>query len=132
MESRCFSERDRFKPYQIKRFIANPRGSVITDVLLWNDEVAGWACYFTRENSRVIRLYTMCVLPEKTGKGIAQTYLARRMKDFRKYRTMALEVRKTNRRAIGLYRKLGFEVANQIDSYYPDGEAALRMVIDLK
>lgn len=132
IEVACFNEHDRFKNYQIRRFLKNPSGSLITDLILYRGHEVGWASYFTRKKSRLIRLYSMCILPEFSGKGIATSYLSERMMSLRKFSRMALEVRKSNRKAIGLYKKLGFTVANELHSYYPDGETALRMERELK
>ncbi|MBC7107563.1 MAG: ribosomal protein S18-alanine N-acetyltransferase [Methanomassiliicoccales archaeon] len=42
-------------------------------------------------------------------------------------RYITLEVRKSNLPAINFYKKLGFEIAGEIDHYYSDGESAYRM-----
>lgn len=132
IEHACFSRHDRFKDYQIRRFIGNPSGSVITDIILFKGKPAGWACFFTRKGSRLVRLYSICVLPEYRGKGLAGKYLNKKMSVFKGYDRIALEVRASNKNAVALYVKLGFMVNKKMPSYYPDGESALRMERELK
>lgn len=40
---------------------------------------------------------------------------------------ITLEVRKSNLPAINFYKKMGFEIAGEINRYYSDGESAYRM-----
>jgi ribosomal-protein-alanine N-acetyltransferase len=51
------------------------------------------------------------------------------MNGMRKYNAKQcfLEVRVTNTEAIGLYKKLGFEITRTIHGYYADGEDAYLM-----
>lgn len=131
MENVCFKSHDRFKRKQIQRLLTNPEKSVMTDVVLYGGKPAGWACYLTRKNSSLVRLYTMCILPEFGGKGCATVYLKKRISEMKKYRVMALEVREENRKAIALYGKLGFKISRSLPGYYPDGKHGRRMVLDL-
>lgn len=132
IEHACFSRHDRFKDYQLRRFISNPSGSVIADIILFKDKPAGWACFFTRKGSCLVRLYSICILPEYRGKGLAGNYLKKKMSAFREYGRIALEVRASNKKAVALYAKIGFTVSKELPSYYPDGETALRMERELK
>jgi ribosomal protein S18 acetylase RimI-like enzyme len=131
IEHRCFNAHDRFKRYQLRRFLSNPSGSVIADVILVEGQPVGWACYFTRANSDLIRLYGMCILPEFGGKGFATAYLKKRIPSFKKYSVMALEVRDENKKAIALYTKLGFTKSRHLHGYYPEGGHGLRMTLGL-
>lgn len=128
IEKKCFNRFDVFKPYQLYHFIRNPNGSIFTDVLLLDDRIIGWATYFTRKNSSIIRLYSLCIDPDYSGKGYAFQYMDMRMKSFRSYNAMVLEVRFSNSRAIRLYEKLGFRIYKKLVSYYPDGENGYRMI----
>ncbi|MGA2141482.1 MAG: GNAT family N-acetyltransferase, partial [Brevinematales bacterium] len=75
MEKKCFNEFDIFKPHQLRRFVKNPAGSIITDVITLEGAPVGWASYFTRSNSGLIRLYSICVIPEYGGHGYARDYM---------------------------------------------------------
>jgi ribosomal-protein-alanine N-acetyltransferase len=46
-------------------------------------------------------------------------------------RGLVLEVRPSNRRAIRLYRYLGYDVVGRRPRYYADGEDALVMTLEL-
>lgn len=50
----------------------------------------------------------------------------------KKVRTISLEVRKSNEKAIGLYKKYGFNVVCIKEGYYKDHEDALYMVLEVK
>jgi ribosomal-protein-alanine N-acetyltransferase len=42
-----------------------------------------------------------------------------------------LEVRESNKSAINLYKKLGFEVIGEVERYYSNGEKAIVMAKEL-
>jgi len=128
IEKRCFSSSDVFKPYQLRHFIKNPNDSILTDVLFLDEKIIGWATYFTRKNSSIIRLYSLCIHPDYSGKGYAFQYMNMRMKSFGSYNAMVLEVRVSNSRAIHLYEKIGFQIYRKLPAYYPDGEDGYRMI----
>jgi ribosomal-protein-alanine N-acetyltransferase len=46
-------------------------------------------------------------------------------------RSVFLEVRPSNREALGLYRSRGFQVVGRRPEYYDDGEDALLMTLEL-
>ena len=45
---------------------------------------------------------------------------------------MTLEVRKSNEKAIKLYKKFGFIFSHVKEGYYDDGEDALYMILEVK
>lgn len=129
MEKRCFNQYDLFKPHQVRRFLSDPGRSIITDIILLDNTPIGWAAYFTRKNSRLIRMYSICVHPDHSGKGYPREYLNKRLLLFeKKYSAMILEVRASNGRAIRLYEGLGFKVKKKLPGYYPDDEDGLKMI----
>ncbi len=136
IEGICFNKHDRLKPRQIKWYLRNPMGSVLVDLIeiqpgnkSGKPESVGWASYFTRKNSRNIRLYSICILPEYSGKGFARSYLEMKFGILRHdFKTMSLEVRKSNFRAVQLYKNLGFEEKHSLPGYYPDGEHGIKMI----
>jgi ribosomal-protein-alanine N-acetyltransferase len=128
MEKKCFNIYDIFKPHQIRRFVKNPAGSIITDVITLDGVPVGWASYFTRSNSKLIRLYSICVIPEYGGHGYARDYMKSRFETFSDYSAMTLEVRASNNNAISLYEGLGFKKKKSLPGYYPDDEHGIRMI----
>ncbi len=73
---------------------------------------------------------SVAVLPEYRNRGIASSLLESAMEALRGYRTteVFLEVRVSNKAAIGLYERFGFTKAREITGYYRDGETAFVMV----
>jgi len=74
----------------------------------------------------------LAVSPDAQGNGIGRTLLQRAVVGL----TVAgasrikLEVRRSNERAISLYRAVGFEATRLLPRYYDDGESALIFVYD--
>jgi ribosomal protein S18 acetylase RimI-like enzyme len=82
-----------------------------------------------RKGAALARLYSITVAPEARGQGLARALMAACEADAagRHARAVRLEVRSTNSSAIRLYEAGGYRVIATLESYYPDGEAALRM-----
>jgi len=73
---------------------------------------------------------SVAVLPEYRNRGIASSLLERAMEALKEYRATEtfLEVRVSNKAAIGLYERFGFTKAREIAGYYRDGETACVLV----
>lgn len=132
IEKSSFSPGEAFGRRQIRSLLSNRRGSVLSEILLWGEEVAGWACWMKRRGSRVIRLYSLALLPSYRGKSIAEKYLRYRLREFASFYAFChLEVRVSNERAYALYTRLGFTVTERLEGYYGD-EDGYRMRLDLR
>jgi len=72
---------------------------------------------------------SIAVLPEHRRKGIGQALMKEAMINMQKYNAKEcyLEVRISNKPAITLYKKLGFQTVKVIRHYYMDGEDAYLM-----
>lgn len=72
---------------------------------------------------------SIAVLPENQRQGIGEALMQEAMSGMRRHRAREcyLEVRISNEAAVGLYRKLGFEVSRTVHGYYADGEDAYVM-----
>lgn len=72
---------------------------------------------------------SIAVLPEQQRKGIGQALMRKAMRGMGTYRAREcyLEVRVSNKPAVNLYRKLGFEIKRTLRGYYADGEEAFVM-----
>ncbi|URA09658.1 GNAT family N-acetyltransferase [Thermospira aquatica] len=131
IERKCFGSADAFPRWQIRRLLTNVYGSVLSEILVFEGEKVGWGCWMTRKKSRIVRLYSLAVLPDFRGKGIAEAYLCTKFREFSKhYRFCHLEVRVSNERALKLYRKLGFVIVKELPGYYGE-EDGYRMKLDL-
>lgn len=129
IEEECFNELDRFSQNNIKRMILNPKNSIIVDIIQFEDDIIGYAVYLTRKSSKKIRLYSICILPQNSGRGFAREYLDSRIRDFTEtFSEMTLEVRFSNLRAIKLYSAMGFKEESILPCYYSDEENGVRMV----
>ena len=76
---------------------------------------------------------SIAVLPRHQQKGIAHALMREATQAMVNYKAKEcyLEVRESNLPAVGLYKKLGFEIARTHRNYYADGEDALVMARQL-
>ena len=76
---------------------------------------------------------SIAVLPRYQQKGIGYALMREATQAMMNYNAKEcyLEVRKSNRPAVGLYKKLGFEISRTVRNYYADGEDALVMAKQL-
>jgi [ribosomal protein S18]-alanine N-acetyltransferase len=88
----------------------------------------GYALVFSRKNAKVARLYSIAVERRARGRGVGRALLAAceavAAREGRE--RLRLEVRVGNRRAIALYRRLGYRRFGVYEDYYADGATALR------
>lgn len=132
MENRSFMEVDRFSRRTIRRYLENPSGSVMVDLIEDHEGPVGYAVLLTRRNSKGVSLHSICILPEMRGRGIAHSYLKTRMDRLRgKYNSLVLRVRVSNQSAAELYHSLGFKDEGIEHGYYPDGEDAIKMAKEI-
>ena len=78
-------------------------------------------------------IVSVAVMPDNRRKGVGQALINTATEGMRLYNAKQcyLEVRITNESAIGVYKKLGFEITRTIRSYYADGENAYVMSRDI-
>ena len=91
--------------------------------------IVGYGLLLLRRGTQLTRLYSIAVLPEARGLGIAEKLinsLGERAL-LRGKRFMRLEVAVGNAGAIALYKKLGFSQFGMYTDYYDDHTDALRM-----
>lgn len=122
-----FPEEDRFDRRTWRRLLAGHASVLVCDTP--RDGLLAAAVMLYRKGASVARLYSLTVAPEARGKGIARTLLAACEADAAERGALAvrLEVRASNSSATRLYEAGGYRVIATLESYYPDGEAALRM-----
>jgi ribosomal protein S18 acetylase RimI-like enzyme len=89
----------------------------------------GYGLTWCHRGTRLARLYSLAVLPEARGRGIAQQLLhtMETLAAERGYLSMRLEVAINNKAAISLYEAQGYHVFGEYSDYYEDHSDALRM-----
>ena len=135
IENLCF-----IKPWSEKNFLyemyENPFANLwvieMSNASLGLKSVVGFADYWQTFDSGT--LCQIAIHPELQGNGIGSQLLDEIIKDAyaKKIRTMTLEVRKSNEKAIKLYKKFGFIFSHVKEGYYDDGEDALYMILEVK
>lgn len=122
-----FPEEDRFDRRTWRRLLSGHASVLVCDTP--KDGLLAAAVMLYRKGAAIARLYSITVAPEARGKGLARALMAACEADAtdRSARAVRLEVRSTNSSAIRLYEAGGYRVIATLESYYPDGEAALRM-----
>jgi|YelNatPaOPRAMG01_1025707.scaffolds.fasta_scaffold43508_4 ribosomal-protein-alanine N-acetyltransferase len=83
---------------------------------------------------RAGHIVSIAVLPNYRGKGVGRALLLRcleALKSVYRCEEAFLEVRVSNKTAIGLYEKIGFTIVDVAHRYYIDGEDAYIMAIKL-
>ncbi len=97
-------------------------------VLELNGKVIGYIIYWVISEEATIMSFA--IDREHQNKGYGELLLKESLKKIGAKR-VSLDVRKTNLRAIRLYRKLGFRLVSERKAYYSDGENALFMELRL-
>ena len=78
-------------------------------------------------------LMTFAIKREHWGKGYGKKLLEYIIDDLKdKVSSILLDVRKSNLRAIRLYKSLGFKILSERPKYYSDGENAYQMILEFK
>ena len=78
-------------------------------------------------------IISIATLETHRRKGVGSTLIRKAMDEMRgaSCKEVFLEVRITNDEAVGLYRRLGFQVTGTMQGYYKDGESAYLMAQQL-
>ena len=131
IENLCFKH-----PYKEKDLIyeisENPVSNVwvmeYTAKALGIKSIVGFVDYWVTFDSGTI--CQIAVHPDIQRSGIGSMMLKEVIKDAyaKRVRTLTLEVRKGNEKAIRFYEKFGFKISHSKPAYYSDGEDALYMI----
>ncbi|MBY9068260.1 GNAT family N-acetyltransferase [Hyphomonas sp. WL0036] len=124
-----FPAEDRFDRRTWRRLLSGHAATLVAAAPEAPDQLLGAAVMLYRRGLALARLYSITVAPAARGKGVARALMAACEADAtaRGARAVRLEVRSSNSSAIRLYEAGGYRVIATLESYYPDGEAALRM-----
>ena len=115
---------DRISRRSYRRLIGRPTALIL--VAESEDEITGSCTVLLRQNSRQARLYSIAAAKAGSGLGRALLAAAEKAAALRGFRSMRLEVRQDNRRAVSFYEKSGYKRIGFRPDYYSDGMAALR------
>ena len=141
IEQTCFTtdrlSKSRFKFYidaqHAELIVAERAPSSLGSNLDQNNQglnsIVGYGLLLLRRGTQLTRLYSIAVLPEARGLGVAEKLihsLGERAL-LRGKRFMRLEVAVGNAGAIALYKKLGFSQFGMYTDYYDDHTDAIRM-----
>jgi ribosomal-protein-alanine N-acetyltransferase len=99
-------------------------------VLEVNGKLAGYTFVWTIADE--VHINNFAIHPSFRRKGLGLKLISFIFDEFQEYKKYFLEVRKSNKAAINLYQKSGFEVVFTRIKYYADGEDALVMQKFLK
>ena len=126
IEQQCFAT-DRLSRRRMRFYIDAPHAVFV--VAEKGTELVGYGLLLMRRGTQLTRLYSLAVLPEARGLGIAESVIGRLEECAlaRGKRFMRLEVSEQNLGAIRLYERLGFEQFGVYSQYYEDSSDALRM-----
>ncbi|WP_205623968.1 GNAT family N-acetyltransferase/peptidase C39 family protein [Marinobacterium rhizophilum] len=126
IEQQCFSS-DQLSRRSFQRLIKHGHASLL--LAFSDEEIAGYTLVLYRKGTHLARLYSLAVLPQMRGRGIARQLLLDAETSAREQLCvfMRLEVNVGNRSAIALYEQSGYRPIGTIENYYEDGASALKM-----
>lgn len=127
LEKICFGA-DAFSKKQISYLVTQAKGEFI--VIRRNDKIIAYLIISKRENSKQLRIYSIAVVTEARGLGVAKTlmkYVEKVCEQESKER-ISLEVSKENLPAISLYQNMGYQIVGEKPNYYANGGSALLML----
>jgi [ribosomal protein S18]-alanine N-acetyltransferase len=116
---------DRLSRRSLRSHIRGQRGLFVAEDA---EGLLGYALVFLRRNGRLARLYSIAVDRRARGQGVGRALLSacEALAEREGREALRLEVRLGNRRAIALYRRLGYRRFGAYEGYYADGATALR------
>ena len=118
---------DRLQRKSFRRLIDRPSAAVL--IAQTGDKIAGYCIVLFRAGTPAARLYSIATAPGMTGQGVGRALVeaAETAAVEHGKRSLRLEVRDDNKRAVSIYRRAGFRTIGAKPDYYQDGMTALRM-----
>ncbi len=130
IEGRCFIT-DNFSRRQFNYLLE--KAKAISLVCHSAGRMHGYLVCLKPALPRPARIYSLAVIPELRGMGIASGLLQRTLKILKKqgYQRCRLEVRAKDKKTQALYKRFNFKIIGQVAEYYGDGADALKMELNL-
>lgn len=125
VETACFSH-TLLSLRSIRYMLRNPQSHLL--VYEENRQITGYILTFCHKRSRLARHYSLAVLPEHRGKGIAAALLHHAESLCPDKAGFKLEVAVNNKTAYHIYERLGYDAKRVRKEYYEDGMDAYEMV----
>lgn len=126
LEQRCFAT-DRLSRRSFSYWIKAQHRVFM--VVQQDEQIIGYGLVIMRKGTRLARLYSIAIDKNIEGKGIGrQLMLALEAQTVEAGKLfLRLEVEKTNERAIGLYKSMGYIIFGDYHHYYENNGDAFRM-----
>lgn len=135
IENLCF-----IHPYKEKDLIyeikENPVSNVwvieYSNASLGLKQIVGFVDYWVTFDSGTI--CQIAVHPDIQRSGVGSELMNEVKKDAfaKKVKTITLEVRESNEKAINFYKKHGFKISHKKEGYYSNGEDAIYMILEVQ
>ena len=123
LEKMIFKD-EAWTPKMLKIELLNNRNSK-TLIVEEDGEILGYI--ISRRFLTEHHILNLGVLPNRQKEGIGTMLLKSFLKDINMISSVFLEVKKSNFKAINLYKKSGFKILSERKNYYKDGSCALIM-----
>lgn len=131
IENLCFTT-DKLSLRQIKYLFKHAKAiNLVAEV---NHQVIAYCICLTPKHPRPARLYSLAVLPQWQGKGIAKQLITDILSILSQqtFQYCCLEVRQSQLKVQQLYQRLGFKITRSLPEYYQDGENGYKMRVALR
>lgn len=124
IEQSCFTT-NLLSRRSLRYMLHNPKARIL--VYEEHKMVCGYILTFLHPRSKLARHYSLAVLKPFRKRGIAEGLLDAMEKQCGK-QGVKLEIREDNQVAMGLYKRLGYQIRRRREGFYEDGAAAFEMV----
>ncbi|MBU2711343.1 GNAT family N-acetyltransferase/peptidase C39 family protein [Zooshikella harenae] len=128
IEQICFTS-DRLSKRSFKHFLHSSTALLAVAQSSQSSPILGYVLILYHRGTCLARLYSVAVLPQAQGQGIAQQlmHFSELQAAQRHCIFMRLEVRLDNEAAIRIYQRMGYKSFGIYKQYYDDQEDALRL-----
>jgi [ribosomal protein S18]-alanine N-acetyltransferase len=109
------------------RHLIKSETALVVKAALYTTAIIGYLVLLRRRNSKVLRIYSLGVLPDYRNLGVGKQLLqkAEELSDNLNCECLQLEIQVQNKSALLFYLAAGYSLYGRKDGYYTDGSAAL-------